>query len=245
MDGPDYLDVDADGDGIDDVDEAGANPGSPVDSNGDGLADFQDPNSHTTITGTVYLDDDRNGSLDAGETDLSGVSVELINSAGTVVQTAVTASPYTFTQVPAGNYTVSVDTSTLASGLLVLDDVDGGSDNEVAVSVDGVPLVNIDFGEAYGIVSGTITDEDGNTMGGVNVTLTDVAGTSIIVTTNDDGTYSFGGTQGSFLVPGEITATALVNGGMATASTPLDGALGAELNVVGEPLIIPVLALTG
>ncbi|MGL4631738.1 MAG: SdrD B-like domain-containing protein, partial [Leadbetterella sp.] len=61
-----------------------------------------------SIGDTVFVDADRDGRQDAGETGLSGVSVVLRNSTGTPLDTVVTDANgrYVFTDLPAGTYSV-------------------------------------------------------------------------------------------------------------------------------------------
>ena len=46
---PNFLDTDADGDGLPDRQEAGPDPANPLDSNGDGIPDFLDPAAPTAL----------------------------------------------------------------------------------------------------------------------------------------------------------------------------------------------------
>ena len=46
---PNFLDTDADGDGMLDIDEAGPDPTHPIDSDGDGLPDFLNPDVPTAL----------------------------------------------------------------------------------------------------------------------------------------------------------------------------------------------------
>ena len=68
-----------------------------------------------SLSGTVYLDNNRNNTLDVLGTDTAqaGVTVQLVNSAGSVTTSAVTDSNgyYVFYNVPAATYTVRVQPS--------------------------------------------------------------------------------------------------------------------------------------
>ncbi len=67
----------------------------------------------------VWLDEDRDGEQDAGESGIGNVVVELIDaSTGTVIDTRVTDAEggYLFTELPPGDYEVRVDESTLPAG---------------------------------------------------------------------------------------------------------------------------------
>ena len=65
-------------------------------------------NGQGTINGEVYNDLNGNGSLDGGEPGLAGWTVELLNSANSVVDTTTTASSgdFTFTGIAPGSYTL-------------------------------------------------------------------------------------------------------------------------------------------
>jgi hypothetical protein len=60
-----------------------------------------------TITGTVFVDDNLNGTQDIGENYPSGVTVTLTGPVSTTTTTSTTGT-YTFTNLPSGTYTVTV-----------------------------------------------------------------------------------------------------------------------------------------
>jgi uncharacterized protein YfaS (alpha-2-macroglobulin family) len=84
-----------------------------------------------SISGTVREDLDNNNS---GDTPIAGVTVQLKDSTGTVVQTTTTDANgnYTFNNVPAGTYTV-VETN--KPGYTDVGDVDGGDPNVITVTL--------------------------------------------------------------------------------------------------------------
>ncbi|MDX1665474.1 MAG: SdrD B-like domain-containing protein, partial [Candidatus Promineifilaceae bacterium] len=86
---------------------------------------------------------------DAGERGLSGVAVSLLDEVGEVVATDVTGSNgnYLFAELPAGTYTVVVDSSTVL-GLYPVFDSDGvESTNRATMSVaPGEAAMDVDFG---------------------------------------------------------------------------------------------------
>lgn len=103
---------------------------------------------------TVWQDDDADGVVDAGEPLLDGVTVTLEYvdpvTGTTFTATTVTAGggQYGFENLPAGDYTITVDDSTLPDGLIEVFDLDGtGTPNTATVSLgDAVVRTDVDFG---------------------------------------------------------------------------------------------------
>ncbi len=94
----------------------------------------------SSIGGIVFDDINANGIQDAGEAPLSGVTLQLRNSAGTVIATTNTnvSGAYTFTNLPAGSYTVTeIDPAGYSSTTL----------NTVAVTLSGGAPATIHFGD--------------------------------------------------------------------------------------------------
>src|SRR6266545_1012626 len=167
-----------------------------------------------TISGTVFNDLNGDGLQDGSESGLGGVTIQLLNSAGTVVATTTTTNgAYQFMNVPVGNYTVretdpSGYTSTTA--------------NSVPVNVTLGGAANANFGDQQqGTVSGTVfSDLNGNGtpdvgeggLGGVTIQLLDSNGTVIATaTTAGNGSYVFSGvTPGSYTVR-EIDPTGYIS----------------------------------
>ena len=133
---------------------------------------FPEATSSGLITGTVYADIDND---DTGDTPLSGVTIELLNSAGdTVIATTTTNSNgyYAFTNVAAGDYIIRetdlgtydsvIDRDSITDST---DDTDTNTltnDNELSVSL----LVNeIDSGNDF-------VDEQKNTITGTGASET-------------------------------------------------------------------------
>ena len=111
--------------------------------------DFYDykipPMEYATVSGTVWLDENLNGTNDVGEAGIPGVTVELyldVNNNGqvdagepvvAVVQTD-RFGHYSFPGLPPGNYIVrEID----PPGHISTGDVDGANDNQVRVTVAG------------------------------------------------------------------------------------------------------------
>ena len=94
----------------------------------------------SSISGIVFNDANGNGSQDAGELPISGVTIQLRNNAGTVIATALTnaSGAYTFSNLTAGQYTVTeIDLPGYISTTL----------NTVAVSLSAGTNATVHFGD--------------------------------------------------------------------------------------------------
>jgi hypothetical protein len=109
----------------------------------------------------VWLDYDADGVQDAGETGINGVTVQLLDTAGNVIASAVTAGDgnYTFPNLLAGTYKVRVVSSTLPAGFVQTYDLDGTGTAHVATAAvnGGQSRVDIDFGYRAVPATGTGT----------------------------------------------------------------------------------------
>ncbi len=161
----------------------------------------------------VWLDSNGNGTQDAGETGINGVTVQLLDSSNNVVGTATTSGDgnYTFSNLAAGTYTVRL--SNLPAGLSETYDLDGvaTADQATFTLAAGQNRTDVDFGYRYtGSVGDRVwIDSNGNGaqdagetgLNGVTVQLLDssnnVVGTA---TTSGDGNYTFNN-----LAPGTYT----------------------------------------
>ncbi|NNF63030.1 MAG: tandem-95 repeat protein [Acidimicrobiia bacterium] len=246
---PDFADTDSDNDGISDADEIGGDPANPVDTDGDGIPDYLDALG-VTISGQVWFDANRNGVLDPGEDDISGVVVQLISCGedglfgtadDTLVAETVTASPYVFENVEPGTYTVVVDSASLVNGLFATDDVDGGSDQQVFVTVTGdSDVVANDLGYAFPGLNGVILDTDGNPVAGAIVTITDSAGNVYTVVTDSSGAFSLNPSLDAPLVGPNVTISTLYpDGSVVVLNATLEG------SNVAFASMQPTLPLTG
>jgi fimbrial isopeptide formation D2 family protein len=147
----------------------------------------------TPINGTVFRDDDRDGTKDAGEPGLAGVPIELRDSAGNPIDsdpstpaiepTTTTTDAngnYSFPNVPAGSYQVVETTQPAGYG--------SSTPNTVPVTVvTGTPST-VNFGETLGRISGSVYNDANDNglkdageagLAGVTVTLKDNAGNDI------------------------------------------------------------------
>ena len=100
----------------------------------------------------VWNDLDADGVMDASEPGLSGVTVQVLDDQGTLLDTTVTDwdGAYAFTDLPVGSVTVRVDAASLPIGLSTATyDVDGGVPGESTVSVTAYTVrTDVDFGYA-------------------------------------------------------------------------------------------------
>ena len=107
------------------------------------------PNTGTGMIGdTIFLDRDGNGTPDPGE-GLEGVVVTLRDNNGHVIAQTTTDENghYFFGGLPAGDYTVEVDQTTLPAGVSNTIDPDDGNDSTAVVSLaDGEVNLDQDFG---------------------------------------------------------------------------------------------------
>ena len=160
-----------------------------------------------SIHGLVYRDGDRSESHGATEKGYANQTVQLRDKDGKVVATATTDQDgaYSFTKLPAGDYTVTVVKDGALTDLDQTEDPDGTKDSVsgvISLSNDHRTETDVNFGYiANNSINGTIYrdgDRDGkkgDTEGrysGVTVQLLDKDGKVIATTTTDkDGKYSF------------------------------------------------------
>jgi fimbrial isopeptide formation D2 family protein/uncharacterized repeat protein (TIGR01451 family) len=197
----------------------------------------------TTVSGTVYVDDDRDGVLESGEAvRVGGVTIELFDMASgspVLVATAVTGTDgtYSFNHLPTGNYRL-VQTQPLQYG--------NTSANTIDFTLPLTGSTGRNFGEAlYDIGNKIYFDANNNGfqdaseegLANVNVTL-QYAGrdgvfgnaddpAAITVTTDTDGNYLF-----TELFLGNYTITvdqSDLPAGMSVTDETDDAALGAPV----------------
>ena len=177
------------------------------------------------VSGSVYLDANNDGLRGPAELGVSGVTIQLVNAAGTVVGTTVTGADgsYSFSNLLPGTYTV-VEVAQ-PTGLLDGRETRGnvapipgsvGTDVIAGVAVaPGVGSPNNNFGELAPASVGDVVFTDANGNGvqdtgetgvtGVTVTLTgtdDLGAVSQTATTTAGGAFNFGN-----LRPGSYTLT--------------------------------------
>jgi len=208
-----------------------------------------------SVSGHVFTDTNRDGVLNNGEQDISGVVVNLYAPGadgvlGTaddlLVDTATTASPYVFTDVLAGDYLLGMDASTLPNVVYTTDDTDGGADRFIAITVATTDLSAQNFGEVPAVVTGTLTDDNDTPVSGAIITLTDIEGNVFELITPDDGTYRFEGVPDSRpLVAGTGTLRVEYKGTTVTVAVVINGPTETVQDLVVVTQAPPVLAFTG
>lgn len=212
-----------------------------------------DPGS-AAIEGRVFADADGNA-VDNDEAGVAGVIVTLLNAAGAVIATAVTAADgsYLFEGLDAGDYAVEFPKT--ANGLVLVDADAGGDDaidSDAAVATGRTGTVSLGIGEISSDNDAGLADpatasignlvfldadkngiQDGAEGGvaGVAVTLYDAAGAAVaITTTNAAGGYLFGGLKAGTYVVGFAEKAGhdftLANAGNDAADSDANGATG-------------------
>jgi len=144
------------------------------------------------VSGTVFFDADRDGTLDGGEPPIPGVTVRLVDATGTVVGTTTTdaAGNYLFPNVAPGTYSV-VEIQPAGYG----DPLAGPfAPNTRPITVISTAIVNQNYGDTLGTLAGVVyvdANDDGINqggeagIGGVAVRL-DAAGADGVFGTPDD-----------------------------------------------------------
>ena len=159
------------------------------------------------ISGTVYLDHNRDKTKNTGDVDVPGVTVNLLGKDGNVVGTTTTDKDgnYSFTGLNDGTYTVQVDKTGKLADKEQTEDPSGKADSRSQVITFTRPdpdVTNVNFGyTGLYTVSGTVYyDKDRSEslnnsepgFNGITVNLLDKDGKVITTTTTDkDGKYSF------------------------------------------------------
>jgi fimbrial isopeptide formation D2 family protein/uncharacterized repeat protein (TIGR01451 family) len=155
----------------------------------------------TFVSGIVWIDTDRDGTLDGGENGrLGGVTVtlsgnDLLGNSVLLTTTTTITGFYIFDNLPAGNYVIE-QTQPTGYG--------SSTPNTLSVNVPLTGLTDRNFGETVSTLSGYVYVDSNNNgvfdagesgIGGVTVTLTgtDVNGVSVTLTTLTlaDGSYRF------------------------------------------------------
>lgn len=174
------------------------------------------------LSGKVYFDKNDSSSYTTGEEGFNGVTVNLVNEAGTVVATTTTDADgnYSFTGLNAGAYTVKVVKDGQLANLTQTEDPDGTKDNAsgaITLNTDNPVRENVNFGYVtkHAISGNIYLDEnrdktkngDDVNLSGVTVTLVDGSGNVVATTTTDaSGNYNFPGlADGTYTVKVDTT----------------------------------------
>ncbi|MBV7534453.1 carboxypeptidase regulatory-like domain-containing protein [Duganella sp. sic0402] len=175
----------------------------------------------------VWLDANRNGVQDSGETGVAGVKVLLLDASGNPTGASATTDAngnYSFTNLKPGTYSVQFDKATLPANH-VFTSADSGSndakDSDASVNTGKTANVTLNSGDVYSDLDAGIValpaklgdtvweDKNGNGVqdageagiGGVTVQLKDSTGKVVQTTTTAaDGKYSFSADPGSYTV---------------------------------------------
>jgi S-adenosylmethionine hydrolase len=155
-------------------------------------------NFNGSIGDRVFLDNDQDGTQNAGDTGFEGIQVQLLDLFGTPLATTTTDASgfYSFANLVAGDYTVRVLTEFFPGVAFQTVDPDGFFDSETAVTLaTGETYTDADFGyyASGGIDAFLWEDSDGNGiqngfeqhMIGITVALLDDQGTPVDVQLTD------------------------------------------------------------
>ncbi|NYE60388.1 protocatechuate 3,4-dioxygenase beta subunit [Duganella sp. 1224] len=180
-----------------------------------------------TLGDKVWMDANKNGVQDAGETGVADVKVILLDAAGNPTGATATTDAngnYSFTNLKPGAYSVQFDKATLPANYVFTGADLGGNDakdSDANVSTGKTAQVTLTSGQVYtdldaGIAAvpaklGDLVFEDKNGngvqdageagIGGVTVQLKDSTGKVVqTTTTGTDGKYSFTADPGSYTV---------------------------------------------
>ena len=158
-----------------------------------------------SIAGNVSQDNDND---DAGDTNLSGITITLDDGAGNILTTTTDVDGnYLFEDLTPGDYTITQENDT---DFVDVTDVEGApNDSQVAVTVGiGETVVAQNFvDEVPASIAGNVSRDDNNddagdiNLAGITVTLDDGAGNVLTTTTDSDGNYLFEDvTPGNYII---------------------------------------------
>jgi hypothetical protein len=199
----------------------------------------------STLSGTVYADNNGNDTLDTGDSGIGGVTLYLYNGTTPIASTTTASNgSYSFTNLPLGSY--NIYESTVSGYTAEPSNVGSNGGTSGTQSLTSITLnsntnaTGYNFGELLPVasISGTVyndanrndTLDSGDTgIGGVQVFLYNSTGTTRLATTTtaSNGTYSFTGiAPGTYIVAefapsGETgeTPNAGISGGTPSYST--------------------------
>ncbi|MEQ1862398.1 MAG: SdrD B-like domain-containing protein, partial [Chthoniobacteraceae bacterium] len=169
----------------------------------------------------LWADRDGDGVQGVGEAGFNGVTVELLNSGGTVIATATTAGDgnFTFGNLFGGSYSARVVSATLPAGVTPTYDLDGIATAHIAAFTltAGQMRTDVDFGYrgTASVGDRLWQDSDGNGVqdggepGYNGVTIELLSGVTVIdsVATSGDGNYTFANLLGGSYSVRVVSAT--------------------------------------
>jgi hypothetical protein len=124
---------------------------SGVNGTNNNFGELLPPAPTGSVSGEVYVDANKNGTLDAGESGISGVQITLTGPGGTRTMTTDSSGKYSFSDLVAGTYTV---TETQPTGYTPGTNTPGTptdgtvSGNTISgIAVNGTALTGYNFGE--------------------------------------------------------------------------------------------------
>jgi large repetitive protein len=205
-------------------------------------------NTSASIAGTVYRDSNNNGTIQPTDAPIAGQTVELLNSGGTVIATAITDSlgNYSFLDIPPGTYSVRQPNQPPGTANGITSPGTGGTGTPTVTPVTTSPSVisniqvaggqssiNNNFGEIVpSSIGGRVFSDPNNNgtfeagdsgLGGVTVTLTGTNDlgqpVNLSVPTNPDGTYLFPNLRPGTYTVTEPTQPAGTGNGITTAGS--------------------------
>lgn len=139
-------------------------PVSVVGGETDAGNNFVDEQGVSTISGTVWEDNNDNNQLDK-DSGVSGVVISLLDGGGNVIATQTTGfgGTYSFTNVPEGNYTLQIGSTPKPLQYDNDDNNDGGNDGEENNAGGNTSGFNTSDGSIpVSIVGGGVTEVDGS-----------------------------------------------------------------------------------
>ncbi len=172
------------------------------------------------IGGVVFNDLNGDGSLESGEPGLSGWTVQLLNSANTVIASATTPAggSYSFAGLLPGSYTVQVVSQTgyVASSSSSVSVTDDNGQTDTVNFGEFVPVAV--SGEVFGDINGDGTLESGESgLSGWTVHLINTSNQVVQTTsTGTGGGFSFTGVG-----PGTYTIEAVQQAGYVASTSPV------------------------
>ena len=184
---PDASDATGPDDTVDNALAVTLTPGE-VDSGND----FLEAPIVTSVFGHLYYDSNGNGVQDAGEPDLAGVDVVITQSNGTMVTVTSDANGDYSSEVVAGLASINVD-ETDPDYPAGSTQTEGNDPTTVNAILGNATDAGIDGYYLPGSVSGNVSDDSGNPIAGVELTLTDgdAATPDLTATTDANGNYLF------------------------------------------------------